>query len=468
MPTDLVERLVEHRTLGAAPRSELVWIAERGGVRRLAAGDVLSGKAAGRVEGLFAVLSGRAAIHVDRGAGRHKLAEWRAGDVTGMLPYSRLVAPPADSVAQEDSEIFVLHRDHLPALIRECPELTTVLVHVMLDRARHFTSTALHDEKLVSLGKLAAGLAHELNNPASAVERSARLLSQSVASCERASRALGAARLDDAELAAADELRETCLAASPGVLSPIEAAAREEELADWLDAHRADAGLAETLGETDVSTSDLDRFAAAVRPEVLETALRWVAAGAAMRTLAAEIHEGATRVSTLVGAVKGFTRMDQIAAAQPVDVAQGLASTIAVLRAKAKSRSVSVSVEVEEGLPKVLGHAGELNQVWANLLDNALDAAAASGRVEVGARTACGKVVVSVADDGAGIPEDIRLKIFEPFFTTKPAGHGMGLGLDIVRRLVRQQDGEIEVDSTPGRTEFRVTLPVADAAGTAK
>ena len=164
--------------------------------------------------------------------------EWRAGDVTGVLPYSRLVNPPGDSVAQEPTEILVVHRDHLPAMIRECHEVTSILVHKMLDRARVFTSSGLHDEKMVSLGKLSAGLAHELNNPASAIERSAALLEDRLEEAELATRALGAARLTDRQLAAIDAVRASCLAsAAHGVLSPIQQAEREDAIADWLADH---------------------------------------------------------------------------------------------------------------------------------------------------------------------------------------------------------------------------------------
>jgi signal transduction histidine kinase len=155
--------------------------------------------------------------------------------------------------------------------------------------------------------------------------------------------------------------------------------------------------------------------------------------------------------------------MDQAVVAEPVDLSTSLGNTVTVLASKAKSKSVAVSVDVEPGLPKARGFAGELNQIWANLIDNALDAVPPSGRIEVTAKRERQQVVVRVIDNGPGIPPDVRDHIFDPFFTTKPVGKGTGLGLDIVRRLVSHNDAEIEVDSTPGRTEFRVALPLADA-----
>jgi len=160
--------------------------------------------------------------------------------------------------------------------------------------------------------------------------------------------------------------------------------------------------------------------------------------------------------------VKGFTHMDQATVAEPVDLAQSLSNTVAVLKSKARHKAVAVTVQLEPDLPKVRGFSGELNQIWGNLIDNALDAVPESGRVEVLARRRDGKIVVSVADNGSGIPAEIRDRIFEPFFTTKPTGLGTGLGLDIVRRLVQHNDGEIEVESSPGRTVFQVGLPVAE------
>ena len=169
------------------------------------------------------------------------------------------------------------------------------------------------------------------------------------------------------------------------------------------------------------------------------------------------------RISGLVTAIKGFTHMDQATAAEPVDLGLGLANTVAVLNAKARSKSAAVTITVPPDLPRVLGFAGELNQVWANLIDNALDAIPVSGRVDVTAERARHGVIVRVIDNGPGIPADVRERVFDPFFTTKPVGQGTGLGLDIVRRLVSHNDAEIELETVPGRTEFRVSLPIPDA-----
>ena len=348
-------------------------------------------------------------------------------------------------------------------MTRECHEVTSILVHAMVDRARVFTSSDLHDEKMISLGKLSAGLAHELNNPASAIERSAALLEDRLEDAESATRALGAARLTDSQLAAVDAIRESCLATRvQGVRSPIERAEREEAIADWLADHGLDEGSAEALAETPVTFESLNMIAEAVQGPALNAVLRWAAAGCSVRGLASEIQEAAMRISGLVTAVKGFTHMDQAMVAAPVDLSLSLDHTVAVLKSKARAKDLTVVVNTEPGLPRVRGFAGELNQIWANLIDNAFDAVPHEGRVEILACREQHRVVVSITDNGSGIPAQIRDRIFDPFFTTKPMGQGTGLGLDIVRRLVRHNDGEISVESEPGRTQFRVTLPIAE------
>jgi signal transduction histidine kinase len=458
---DIVDRLADHKTIGKAPRTELEWLAAHGSVRHLNIGDVLTPK--GRsVEGLFIVLSGRISISVDRGTGLHKIMEWGGGDVTGMLPYSRLVSPPADTIAEESSEVFAVPRDHLHAMIRECDAVTASLVHAMVDRARVFNASDLHDEKMMSLGKLSAGLAHELNNPASAIERSAAVLERRMDESERAARALGAALLTDGQRAALDAIQVSCLATRErGVRSPVAQAEREEAIANWLEDHGLDPAIADELAETEVTFDALHRLASAVDGSALDNGLRWVAAACSARSLASEIQEAATRIVILVSAIKGFTHMDQAAVAAPVDVARGIDDTVTVLRAKARKKSATVAVDVASDLPKALGFAGELNQVWANLLDNALDAIADSGRIDIRVTHERKRVVVRIIDNGSGIPDQIRERIFDPFFTTKPLGQGMGLGLDMVRKLIRHNDGEISVESRPGRTEFCVALPAA-------
>ena len=458
---DLVERLAAHRTLGSAPREQLEWLASHGRLVHLNAGDV-AGRMGEPITSLYVVLKGRLAIRVDRGGGPRRVMEWGAGDVSGLLPYSRLQSPPGQTTVEEEAELLMVDREHFPAMIGRCHELTSIMVHVMLDRARRFTSSDFQNEKMMSLGRLSAGLAHELNNPASALARSARELSACVFEMEASALALGALRLSSEQLAMIATLRSRCH--EPGArssLTTLERADREDAIAGWLARHGLRGVTAEELVETALTVESLDDLARTLGDDALAFALKSIGAGHQTRVLASEVEIAASRIHSLVAAVKGFTYMDQTRIPQPVAVGKGLADTLAVLGAKARSKSVAVTIQVADDLPPVDGFGGELNQVWANLIDNAIDAARESGHVEVSAASQGSSVVVRVVDDGPGVPEDLVERIFDPFFTTKQVGSGTGLGLDIARRLVRQHEGQIEVDSRPGRTEFRVILPRA-------
>ena len=276
---------------------------------------------------------------------------------------------------------------------------------------------------------------------------------------------LGASQLSEDQLEAIDMVRTTCgLAASVGVLSPLQRAEREEAIGDWLEDHGLDTSNGLALADTGVTLEALDRIAAAVDGPALDAVLRWAAAGCSVRELASEIQDAAMRISGLVQAIKGFTHMDQATVAETVDLAQSLGNTVTILRSKARSRAAAVSIDIEPGLPPARGFVGELNQIWANLIDNALDAVGDGGCVQVIARRRRERVAVSIIDNGSGISDDVRARMFDPFFTTKPVGKGTGLGLDIVRRLLTHNDAQIDVESVPGRTEFCVLLPVAETA----
>ncbi len=369
-------------------------------------------------------------------------------------------SPPGDSAAEEPTEYLVIREQDFSAMVAACHEVTSRLVHIMVDRTRQFTSSDLLDEKMISLGKLAAGLAHELNNPASAAARSAKQLTQRLIAADIAARRLGAVQLSDEQSAALESTRDLCLStATPSVRSAIEQADRENEIADWLVDNASDDSAAEQLAETPVTVDALDALAAALDGDTLDRALAWIASGCLVRGLAVEIEEAATRIFNLVSAIKGFTYMDQAVTAQPVDVYAGLRNTLTVLAAKARAKSVGVSITSDSDSLVIDGFGGELNQVWSNLIDNAIDAVGVGGHVSLSAAREQRNVVVRILDDGPGIPREIRDRIFDPFFTTKPVGEGTGLGLDISRRLILRHSGEIRIDSQPGRTEVIVTIP---------
>jgi signal transduction histidine kinase len=464
--TDLVDRLAALPRLQGVPREELEWLVAYGTFEVREAGDVIGPKGK-RIEKLWLIVSGHVEIRVDRGAGPRLVSEWHAGEVTGMLPYSRMKAPPGDNYCAEKSEFLALHEKQFPELIHRCPVFTAHTVHTMLDRARNFNTSALQDEKMVSLGKLAAGLAHELNNPASATKRGANLLLGELSQLDAALRALSVGGTTNELFDAIELVRPLCLTRpDAGVRSPIQQADREDELTDWLARHQLDPAHAPPLADTAVTIDALDTLAGATSGETLDAALRWLAARSTTHALAADIEHAATRIYELVAAVKKFTYMDSLAGPESVEVEAGIRDTMRVLDVKVTSKSAFITLDVEPGLPRVRATGGELNQVWMNLIDNALDAIPESGRIDISAHRELDRVLVRVVDNGPGIPPDILPRIFDPFFTTKPPGQGTGLGLDLTRRLVRRYHGDISVESRPGLTEFRVSLLTEKTAPT--
>ncbi len=464
MTTDeLIELLVSHRTIGKAPRPELAWIVTHGTFRQLQQGEVVT-RLTEPVNGLHILLTGCLAIYMNRGTGLRRMMEWRGGEVTGLLPYSRLVYPPGETIVEEPTDEIMISREDLPDLIRSCYETTAILVHVMTDRARRFTSTDLRDEKMISLGKLAAGFAHEVNNPASAALRDARSLAATLATAEDAARALCASHLTDEQLASVDALREMCrTGTNHHEVSGLALADREDTIAEWLRSRRIAEDLSGELARTPLSLENLNGLAQSLAGTKLDAALRWIAAGSSARSQVLDIERAANRIHDLVAAAKGFTHMDRAPVLESVELQMGLKDTVALLAGRARGKSVAITLDVPPDLPPIRGYPVEINQVWMNLIDNAIDAAPRDGHVDVKGYLEGADVIVTVLDDGHGIPPEIKESIFDPFFTTKPVGEGTGLGLDIVRRVVHWHNGTVNVDSRPGRTEFRIRLPIGGA-----
>ncbi len=369
------------------------------------------------MQGLFVILSGRVALFVDRGGSLQKAIEWRGGDVAGLLPYSRLVNPPGDAIVQEPTTLLV-PRDDLRAMIRECYEVTSILVHTMVDRARIFTSSDLLDEKLKSLGKLSAGLAHELNNPVAAIER-ARRAARGPAGGRRTGHAR--ARRGAAAPTPAGGARcrspPACRRPRQGRRSPLEEAEREEAIADWLDDHGLDAASPKPLAETAVTLQALDASRSGRRPG----AGRGPALGGRGLLGALprpEIHEAAMRVSGLVMAIKGFTHMDQAPVAEPVDLGRGLADTVAVLR----RRQGEVGDGGRRRRPGSAARPRLRRRTEPGLVQSDRQRARRHSRGRTRRRDRAARrqrVVVRIWTTGPAFPPTIRERIFDPFFTTK-------------------------------------------------
>jgi signal transduction histidine kinase len=422
----------------------------------LEAGDILFDETA-TVDSFYVVLEGGVNISRLDGAEEVSLLDHGAGDFTGGLAVltgrksihrARAVTPTR--ILEIDSTIF----RHVAV---EVPDVADVFISGLAVRMRQTQRAFRQQEKLAALGKLSAGLAHELNNPAAAARR--------------ASEDLGAAVLE-AQLTALEHDRrfsaEECqtllamqreMAAGAPPLDPLLLSDAEDELAGWLDGRGIGEpwDLAPTLATAGVELGRLEQLASVLDDESLAAGLGWIVKTAELVELADEVATSAGRISELVGAMKDYTYMNRAGNGE-VDVVGGLENTLTILGHKLKG--VSVRREYQGDLPKIQGNGGELNQVWTNLIDNAIDAVDGRGNIIIRTFREEDRVVVEVVDDGPGIAAEARRHIFEPFYTTKEVGSGIGLGLDVVRRIVVAHGGEIAVRSEAGETKFTVILPV--------
>jgi signal transduction histidine kinase len=366
----------------------------------------------------------------------------------------------ASGRATTDVRLLTWDAPTFRAFLRDTPSAMRTAVRLIAPIAQAADALVRQQEKLAALGTLSAGLAHELNNPAAAARRTASELGDALATLQDTVHhfvSSGVEREDAARLVA---LQQAALARAGEGDGSVASADREDRLAVLLDDMGQEGWrLAEPLGRACLDEDWLGQVATAAGPAT-GAALEWVAASLTAHTLVTELHESTARISELVAAIKDYTHMDR-AAVEDVDVHDGIESTVTMLRYRLKHERVKVERRYDRSLPAVTVHGSELNQVWTNLLTNALDALAGQGTITITTRAMGADVLVEIADDGPGIPADVQSRIFEPFFTTKQVGDGTGLGLDIARRLVIGHRGAITMRSQPGATVFSVTIPAA-------
>ncbi|OUJ72160.1 sensor histidine kinase [Hymenobacter crusticola] len=443
------------------PPEVLAWLRQAGELHQYADGEtvVLAGAPADK---LLAVVRGGTHTQLpgDASARGFRLAP---GDVGGLLPYSRLQFFPAQGVAVGETVLYELPSRHFPALEQVSPELVQRLVGIMNDRARDLVRTQERDDKLRALGKLSAGLSHELNNPAAAISRAAASLTTALQVIPNQLIEL-LASCPSAETVAAITALAVLPTELPPPLSALQAADREDELATWLEDHGCPDGYALAAGLLDagLGVAALAPLAAQLPARARPAAFAWLSGHLTAARLTRDISEAAQRISTLVGDVKTYSHMDRALGPEKLAVTAGLDSTLHLFAHALREKNVHLTRAYAPNLPLITGQAASLNQVWTNLIDNALDALPATGgelMVRVEPCENC--LVVGVQDNGTGISAEVLAHLFEPFYTTKPLGEGTGLGLDIARRIVQEHGGRLEVSSEPGRTEFTAWLPIS-------
>src|SRR6202140_2380755 len=441
------------------PDDQISWFLGNSQEMRVVAGDIYV-RQGDPADSMFVILEGQFQWRGEFG-GDTVVASAKPGDVTGVLPFSRMKQFTVTGRAVTDGRVLRFPASLFPELVQKMPELTTRLVGMMSDRIREFTRFEQQRDRLASLGKLSAGLAHELNNPASAAKRATSQLREILKKIKSASLELGRRDLTSAQKAEIEKLE--ALFTQKDVVPPD--ALTISDLEDQIDS------LLRSHGQNDLWQLAADLARRNIKPEILESlfanldadaaraALVRIAASAEVASLLHEIESSTSRISDLVGAIKEYTHMDQ-APVQNVDIAKSLETTLTILNHKLK-KGVVVQREYQPAPLLVNSFGSELNQVWTNIIDSAIDAMHGQGELRIRTYRNDSSVVVEIADNGPGIAEEVQPHIFEPFFTTKGVGEGTGLGLDTVQRIVKKHQGTIRVISQPGDTRFQVWLPLA-------
>src|SRR3984885_3535501 len=443
------------------PDDQITWFISQSQETAFKAGEVYS-RQGDPADFMYVILEGQL-------QGRGELAgdiitfDLEPGDVAGILPFSRMKQFTVSGRAETDGRVLRFPASLFPELVQKMPELTTRLVGLMSDRIREATRFEQQRDRLASLGKLSAGLAHELNNPASAAKRATSQLRDILKKIKSASQELGRRDLTPAQKAEIEKLEASFT--QQDVIPPD--ALTISDLEDQIDS------LLRSHGQNDLWQLAADLARRNIKPEILESlfanldadaaraALVRIAASVEIAVLLREIESSTSRISDLVGAIKEYTYMDQ-AKVQNVDVVKGLETTLTILNHKLK-QGVAVQRDYQRVPLLVNSFGSELNQVWTNIIDNAIDAMHGKGELRVRTYRDDNCVVVEISDNGPGISPEVQPHIFEPFFTTKGVGEGTGLGLDTVQRIVKKHRGNIQVNSKPGDTRFQVWLPLADA-----
>lgn len=464
-PPDKVEALRRVHVFADLPEDQLQWFAANAEDRRYTAGDVLFRKG-DDPDAMVVYLEGE--VHAYWDETDHDIVYIaRAGEqlteVSGMLPFSRMTAFQVTGRAVTDVRLLWFPVSLFPEMFQRMPVLVQRLVGIMSDRVRETTTLDQQQDKLMALGKLSAGLAHELNNPAAGATRAADDLIDTLKELRAADMRLCSHDLNAQQQASIDAFESRAIerTATAGQLNSLDQSDREDAVSEWLETQGVEEPwrLSANLVEAGIDATSLDQLLGEVPPTAIVDVLARVNCQLAAAKLASEIKTSTGRISELVKAIKEYSYMDQ-ASVQDLDVHKGLENTLLILKYKLRKKDIAVMRDYAESLPLIKAYGSELNQVWTNLIVNAVDAMSQGGTLKVRTKREPTDILVEIRDNGAGIPASARSRIFEPFFTTKPVGEGTGLGLDTVARIVRKHLGNVRFESKPGDTCFQVRLPI--------
>ncbi len=448
--------------ISEVPEDQLQWLIDQSTLLKVPVGDFVFSRG-DAIDRLFVLLEGTYEIKVERNGHYKQIAVIRTNEISGALPFSRATTSVGYGEAIEDSLLLTLPKTAFKEMTSQHFELTEALVHVMTSRTREFAKRNLQEEKMMALGKLSAGLAHELNNPASAMARSAVELKKHLGHVpEKFKRIISIKAAPEEIDRINDTLFEKLNRPQENNMGLLERTEKEDALEEWLAEQGVENAyeLTETFLDFCMDIEQVEKIRAATTPVSFPTAIEWIENVLTTEKMVGEIQEAAERIAALVSSVKRYTHMDSAPEKNAVDIRVGIKSTLTMLNHKLKRKGIEVEKVFEEALPEPKMMVSEINQVWTNLIDNAIDAMDTNGKLTIKVHRDGAFVKTEVIDNGKGIPAENLNAVFDPFFTTKAIGEGTGMGLEVVQRIVQQHNGDIKVSSRPGETNFTVCLPI--------
>jgi signal transduction histidine kinase len=446
------------------PDEHIRWIAERVKYEEFEDGQ-LSTKKGDVAEYMWFIPEGRFDYYIEVNGQQVYYYNFQndsvSGGATGLLPYSRMKVFPGFAYAVGKTKRYALHKKYFTELEQLNPELIQRLIGYMTERARSFATTQLQYEKISALGKLAAGIAHEMNNPASAINRISSELSKRLKENYILTEQLLEHKISRELIQKIRVMIEEKSRAEKKKLAPIERMEKEDQINDWFQENSLGGNniSGETFAEAGITGEDLESIRKDFSSKELVHVLRWAENLLISQRVITDLEEASSRISNLVSAIKSHVHMDQTNELQTTNIHNDIENTLTLMGYKLREKNITVKKIYSDDCAEVPAYVGELNQVWTNIIDNAIYAMPQNGELTIETIRDSKGICVKFIDNGSGIPPEIVSRIFDPFFTTKKVGDGTGIGLDLVNRIIKHHNGEIKVDSKPGRTEFSISIP---------
>ena len=461
--TEIFNTLKSFEIFKDIPDNQIHWLIEKGEVRELEEGFPIF-IPGDPIDNTLIILKGEFRFYAISGEQEREIGTKSMGEVSGFLPFSRGKIASGKGKVIEAATILYLNRSYEKEMLREHYELSQALVHEMTSRVREFTNFQKQTEKMAALGKLSAGLAHELNNPASAILRSSLELKKHLSHQPEKFKKVIKIKLTDDTIDQLNHILSEKIKHHSGHQSLIQRKELEDDLGYLLEDFGIEGAfeLAEDLADFGFEEKDLHLIASMVEKVDLGSVLHWMGDNIMIERMVNDIQESSERISKLVKSVKIYTHMDQAPIKSKIDLHEGIVNTLNILNHKIKSNNTEIVQDIDTSIPPLLMYVSEMNQVWTNLIDNALDAVSEVDHPKITIKTwqQNGEVKVCIIDNGKGIPKEIESRIWEPFFTTKSMGKGTGLGLELVMNIVERHQGNIKMKSQPGSTTFELSFPI--------